>query len=181
MVCAWHNDQAQVILEIANEESKATTDADRCSLRDLLDELSEEVGEFSINNHTFEKPSTVKDQPQGAETNVLCRFRCHIPTTKIGFNVYFFGSGEPAYLIKPKPQQIFFSWSTPTNMNGVKFASAASLFTTDAAWILWCLFRSVKHQTRRSQNCGSQAIETSKTLLRAWRVFFQKESKEACV
>lgn len=48
-----------MILEITEQESKKTSDAERCSLKDLIDELHETVGDFTINCHSMEKPSAV--------------------------------------------------------------------------------------------------------------------------
>lgn len=62
-----------MVLEITNEESKRTSDSDVCTLRELLDELSESVPVFTINYHTLERTSAMKDG-KNLRRSVLSRF-----------------------------------------------------------------------------------------------------------
>ena len=59
MACSWSSDLEPVVLEITEEDSKKTSDSDKCSLKELFDELSETVADFTVNGHTMEKPSAV--------------------------------------------------------------------------------------------------------------------------
>ena len=50
-----------MVLEIPEENSKQTIDGEKCSLRELIDELSQTVSDFTINCHDLVKPSAVGD------------------------------------------------------------------------------------------------------------------------
>ena len=54
MVCQWCNEQQHVVLEVPDggENSKATSDSERCSWNQLLQELEDQkVAEPTINSH----------------------------------------------------------------------------------------------------------------------------------
>ena len=141
MICAWRNDEAPVVLEIQSENSKATSDSELCTMRELLDELSETVSEFTINCHDLKKPKVGDSEGHGlrasgspevfilvspslAKYSMIGAKWC---TSAAGF------SGDSAYTITPKPQQIFFAWNLPTNLAALKHASVASAFNGDVS------------------------------------------------
>lgn len=61
MVCCWRSDEECVVLEIPEENSKQTTDADKCTWRELIDEITETIPDITINGHVLEKPSAVQE------------------------------------------------------------------------------------------------------------------------
>ena len=65
--CKWNNDTFSVVLEIQSESSKATSDAEPCSLRDLLHELEENnIIDVSLHSHTVERPGPSEETTSGS-------------------------------------------------------------------------------------------------------------------
>lgn len=65
--CKWTTDTFNVVLEIQSENSKATSDAEPCSLRDLLHELEENnIIDVSLHSHTVERPGTCAEPANGS-------------------------------------------------------------------------------------------------------------------
>ncbi|CAJ1344537.1 unnamed protein product [Effrenium voratum] len=76
--CSWKSDAAQVVLEVQEENSKSTSDAEKCSLRELLHDLEEEgVLDTTINSHTVERTAAAgqgSDDAEGLGPGLLACF-----------------------------------------------------------------------------------------------------------
>ena len=61
ITCKWHSDLDEVVLEIAEKDKRATTDAAPSTLRELFSEM-EESGhvDFTVNSHDLKKPPAMK-------------------------------------------------------------------------------------------------------------------------
>lgn len=59
------NDQARMVLEIAPESGKTTTDSEPCTLRSLLHEMEEEgIVDVGVKGHSCERPgASAEGQP----------------------------------------------------------------------------------------------------------------------
>eukprot|EP00435_Cladocopium_sp_Y103_P022451 s810_g5.t1 len=101
--CRWVSDNERVVLEMASESSKSTSDASPCSIRSLLHELEEaNVVDTGIHCHECQRPGAQDASKSGAD--------------------YF--------VIKPGKNIPTFSY-TPT-LSNLKFATLASIFTREA-------------------------------------------------
>ena len=60
----WTSDQQHIVLEIPDESSKASSDAQRCTWAQLFREIEDQgVPEFSVNCHTVVAPSVDSGVP----------------------------------------------------------------------------------------------------------------------
>lgn len=76
--CRWESDSDQVVLEMAAEGSKSTTDASPCSIRALLHELEEaNVVDTQIHCHECDRPGP-KDETKSGHPMLHCMIHCRL-------------------------------------------------------------------------------------------------------
>lgn len=74
IACRWGSDQEQVVLEVSSENSKATTDAEPCSIRSLLREMEEtNIIDTKLHAHDCARPGPQDVTPGG---HSLCCLGC---------------------------------------------------------------------------------------------------------
>ncbi|CAL1127525.1 unnamed protein product [Cladocopium goreaui] len=120
MVCQWTSEEQHVVLEVPDgEDSKSTSDSERTSWAQLLQEMEEnKVSDPTINQHDL-----------------------HAPVTDDGI------PGRHRYLIKPKAAPIYFQYAGVTT--NFKYTNCASAFTTeelDASRVLTKVWRVFYHK-----------------------------------
>ena len=89
-LCKWNNDQFFGVLEIQSESPKACSDAEPCTLRDLLHELEEQgLADVSLHSQSVERPGAGSETSSGASSNFKLK------STASSHRSYCFGSIQP--------------------------------------------------------------------------------------
>ena len=77
--CRWTSDQCKVVLEMPSESSKATTDAEPCTIRQLMVEFEESsIVDAALHQHSCERPGADVTTGANLEINGFCCY-CKIP------------------------------------------------------------------------------------------------------
>ena len=141
--CRWDSDENKVVLEISEPEKKRTTDAQVCTWRELYMDLEDEGHvEVTINSHDIHRVSAGSDENRAlslilillcfhVENEFMFEWYCDSSISK-WFCAYWMKQGE--FYLKPKPNEMFYAWSSPSP-NGVKYTAMASIFSNEAAWL----------------------------------------------
>ena len=83
--CSWTSDTQEIVLEVTESNSKSSTDAEKCSWRDLLHELEEEgCVDATINGHEVDRPSPGGDAESTKDSSGLSSDTCSLRLTGMG-------------------------------------------------------------------------------------------------
>lgn len=136
-MCEWKSDSTHVVLECPdeNEQSKATSDSDRCPWSQLLQEMEDNgIVNPSINSHELVAPLTDGGRGLSKLHHTVGSSKCttmnHYPSLAISHNsLASHHLGDQRYIIKPKPTPIYFQYSPQTQ--NLKYTNCANAFSTE--------------------------------------------------
>lgn len=93
--------------------------------------------------------------------------------------------GHDGYVITPKANEMWFSWSAPTSIHGLKYSAVASAFTTQAGesirskhLLQTIILRIIARDMCNNWFCQALDEASSRLLKKVWRVFYVKEPND---
>lgn len=208
MPCQWTSDEQEVVLEVPEENGKGVQDSALCSWRQLFKEMEEaDVIDPGINSHDVFSPVAGVDEGKNLKMyhrylwQLIILWSSGLVLVTCPYCLPFDHRWGPAvYIIKPKATPNYYQYGElATNF---KYTNCASVFTVQVTCFMfrfswyhfsWCepgQVSSIEIHVHCEQqhhkmplnysieNHCLKALDATKTLKRAWRVAYQKESNE---